>query len=103
MKHYYTNNEANIDKKNNIKNKIKNGESNNINYNFNPFPIPSTSRYNKTQNLSNVYFFQKNFFKINNNRNINIDTFNTSNIRTNKTNSNNNLNNYIYLNKKKEK
>ncbi len=76
MKHYYANNEVNIDKKNNKKDKIKNEKSNNINYNFNP--TPSTSTTNKTQKLSNVYFFQKNFFKINSNRNNNIDTFNTS-------------------------
>ena len=76
MKHYYANNEVNIDKKNNKKDKIKNEKSNNINYNFNP--TPSTSTTNKTQKLSNVYFFQKNFFKINSNRNNNIDNFNTS-------------------------
>ena len=102
MKNYYNNNETNIDKKNNIKDKIKNEKSNNINYNFSPTPTPSTSTTNKTQKLSNVYFFQKNFFKINSNRNNNIDTFNTSNIRTNKTNSNNNVNKNIYLTKKKK-
>ena len=102
MKHYYNNNETNIDKKNNIKDKIKNEKSNNINYNFSPTPTPSTSTTNKTQKLSNVYFFQKNFFKINSNRNNNIDNFNSSNIRTNKTNSNNNDNKNIYLTKKKK-
>lgn len=34
----------------------------NINYNFHP--TPSTSTNNKTQKLSNVYFFQKNFLKL---------------------------------------
>ena len=96
IKHYFTNNEINVDKKNNNKEKmIKNF---NINYNFQP--TPSTSTTNKAQKLSNVYFFQKNFFKLNNNRNNNIETSNTSNIRSNKNSTNNNINKNTYLAKK---
>lgn len=96
IKHYFTNNEMNVDKKNNIKDKM----SKNFNINYNFHPTPSTSTTNKTQKLSSVYFFQKNFFKINSNKNNNIETSNTSNIRANKTNSNNNINKNSYLAKK---
>lgn len=96
IKHYFRNNEMNIDKKNNIKEKMITNY--NINYNFHP--TQSTSTTNKTQKLSNVYFFQKNFFKLNNNRNNNIETSNTSNIKTNKNNSNININKNTYLSKK---
>lgn len=96
IKHYFRNNEMNIDKKNNIKEKMITNY--NINYNFHP--TQSTSTTNKTQKLSNVYFFQKNFFKLNNNRNNNIEASNTSNIKTNKTNFNININKNTYLSKK---